>query len=125
MGVTYNTQTNPTTGSAYSAPSAGQFRVPDYRGIFLRGTATFSDGIGTNTTLGGYQGDAVQSHAHPSTGGFKRTGPNLTIVGAVGSDLAVVGSTSGGNIQDMRNGDGRMATETRVRNRGVNYIIKI
>lgn len=36
LGTAYNTQVNPTTGSAWAAPSAGQFRVPDMRGLFLR-----------------------------------------------------------------------------------------
>lgn len=53
IGATYNTQVNPTTGSAWAAPTAGQFRVPDYRGVFLRGTGTASGG--DSTALGGHQ----------------------------------------------------------------------
>ena len=44
LGSTYNTQVNPTTGAAWAAPSAGQFRVPDMRGLFLRGEGTASGG---------------------------------------------------------------------------------
>lgn len=36
----YDRQIDPTTGSAYAQPSAGTFRVPDYRGLFLRGVGT-------------------------------------------------------------------------------------
>lgn len=53
LGSTYNTQTDPTTGSAWASPGAGNFRVPDYRGMFLRGVGTAS-GLDA-TTLGAYQ----------------------------------------------------------------------
>jgi len=53
LGSTYNTQVNPTTGAAYAAPSAGQFRVPDMRGLFLRGEGTASGGDAVS--VGGHQ----------------------------------------------------------------------
>ena len=53
LGSTYNTQINPTTGSAWAAPSAGQFRVPDMRGLFLRGEGTASGGDAVS--VGGHQ----------------------------------------------------------------------
>ena len=53
ISSTYNTQINPTTGLAYAAPAAGQFRLPDYRGVFLRGVGT--PGGLDSVSLGGYQ----------------------------------------------------------------------
>lgn len=40
LGTTYNTQTNPTTGSLWSSPGSDEFRIPDSRGIFLRHAGT-------------------------------------------------------------------------------------
>lgn len=53
IGTTWNTQTNPTSGSAYSAPAAGKFRLPDFRGSFLRGAG--SPHAGDTCTVGGHQ----------------------------------------------------------------------
>jgi len=53
ISTTYNIQINPTTNTNWPAPSAGKFRVPDYRGSFLRGIGTASGG--DTTTLGGWQ----------------------------------------------------------------------
>ena len=49
----YDAQVNPTSGSSYAAPASGNFRLPDYRGLFLRGTGTASGGDAT--TVGGHQ----------------------------------------------------------------------
>lgn len=67
IGSTYNTSRNQATGSNWAAPGAGNFRLPDYRGSFLRGVGT-STGYGT-TTLGGFQDDAtaVNNLTHPHT----------------------------------------------------------
>lgn len=61
LSTTYNTQINPTTGSAWAAPAGGNFRVPDYRGIFLRGVGTASgkDAV----TLGGHQTEKTKTPA--------------------------------------------------------------
>lgn len=40
IGDDYAEQIDPTTGLAWAAPTEGNFRVPDYRGLFLRGTGT-------------------------------------------------------------------------------------
>jgi microcystin-dependent protein len=53
IGTTYDTQTNETTGSAFAAPAGTDFRVPDYRGLFLRGVGSPS-GL-DSVTLGGRQ----------------------------------------------------------------------
>jgi hypothetical protein len=59
IGTTWNTCTNPLTGSAYAAPSAGQFRIPDLRSAFLRGAGGGANAAGVTTSLGGYQADAT------------------------------------------------------------------
>lgn len=53
IGTSHNTQVNPTTGAAWVAPAAGNFRLPDYRGSFLRGVG--SPYAGDAVTLGGWQ----------------------------------------------------------------------
>jgi len=53
ISTTYDTQMNPTTNGAYSAPLAGNFRVPDYRASVLRGVGT--PYVGSAVTLGGWQ----------------------------------------------------------------------
>ena len=72
----YDTQVNPTTGSSYVAPALGNFRLPDYRGLFLRGAGTAIGGDATS--IGGHQvgktarnglsassGDNGINHSHP------------------------------------------------------------
>lgn len=133
--TTYNTQTNPLTGSAWTAPGAGNFRVPDYRGSFLRGVGTFTDGVGTDTSLGGYQADQTQGHRHAfgfnsgTTVGSVRSVYN-TAGNGIGTFANGVGTLQGDvaiwdSVSDGTNGTPRTGKETRVRNKGVNYIIKI
>ena len=49
---------NALTGAAYTAPGAGQFRVPDLRGAFVRG-AGGPNAAGITTTLGLFQPDTT------------------------------------------------------------------
>lgn len=58
ISSTWNTSANPLTGSAYSAPTAGSFRIPDLRGAFLRG-AGGPNAAGVTTTLGAFQADTT------------------------------------------------------------------
>jgi hypothetical protein len=84
LGSTYNTQTNPTTNAAWATPSAGQFRVPDYRGIFLR-----SSGQALNQTavsVGGHQGQATAKNGLSNSS----------------SGVSVSGSTSMGSASSWR-----------------------
>jgi len=61
----YDTQIDPTTGNAYLAPAAGNFRVPDYRGSFLRGVGTATGGDAT--TIGGHQGQKTAKNGLSSS----------------------------------------------------------
>lgn len=62
IGNIYDTQRNQSTGANYSAPGSGKFRVPDYRGVYLRGVGTAKDSGGvsyTGITLGQTLDDAT------------------------------------------------------------------
>jgi microcystin-dependent protein len=65
IGDDYATQIDPTTGSAYAAPDEGFFRLPDYRGLFLRGAGTPS-GLDT-VTRGALQGDKTKKNGLNAT----------------------------------------------------------
>ena len=135
LGDTYATQTNPLTGSAWAAPGASNFRLPDYRGSFLRGVGAFTDGVGTDTTLGGYQGDQAQGHRHHF--GFQSGSSLSTVLSVYNTAGNGIGTLANGvsglqgdvaiwnPISDGPNGTPRTGKETRVRNKGVRYIIKV
>jgi microcystin-dependent protein len=99
IGDDYATQINPTTGLAWAAPSAGNFRVPDYTGLFLRGVGT-PNGLDA-VTRGAQQADKTKKNsltATASTSGIT----SLTLTGTaagqtLGTPTPVVVSTSGGN----------------------------
>lgn len=80
LGSTWNTQRNKSTGSNYSSPGGGLFRVPDLRGAFLKGTgtpaapysatalaATQDDKTATNNLGGTF---ASSTHTHGLTNGY-------------------------------------------------------
>lgn len=84
LGSSYNTQLNPTTGSNWAAPSAGQFRVPDMRGMFLRGEGTPS-GLDA-VSVGGSQVDKTKKN------GF--TASSAAIGGSDGTHAHTASSSS-------------------------------
>lgn len=61
----YDTQIDPTTGNAYASPSAGNFRLPDYRGLFLRGVGTAIGGDAS--VLGQHQGQKTAKNGLSAT----------------------------------------------------------
>jgi hypothetical protein len=150
LGSIYNTQTNPTTNAAWATPTGGTFRVPDYRGIFLRSSGSPSGQ--SVVTVGGHQSDALQAHQHSGTTGAMNsnsshshrisnagnTGSNYLSRGGNGIAVYVQqneiestntdhthGITTSSTVVDSSNGTPRTSTETRPTNKGVLYIIKV
>ncbi len=145
LGSTWDTCRNQSTGSNYSAPSAGTFRLPDLRGSFVRGAGT-SSGYGT-TTLAAFQDDATAKnglaastasdggHNHKldiGTGAFagNQYRINSTAVSSPSSSSTSYPS-SGDNPTTAADGQHNHTitvtgdSETRPANVGVNYIIKV
>jgi microcystin-dependent protein len=121
IGTTWNLCTNPLTGGVNGAPAGGNFRLPDLRGTFLRGVGDFADNT-KDTTLGGFQADQFQIHAHDI----------VTNGGSGGSAKWVASLTNGGAPNPTpQNGfvsssnTGSYGTETRPQNVGINYLIKL
>ena len=101
------------------------FNLPDMRGQFLRGLDTSGtvDPDGAGRVVGDSQADAMQGHKHQSFGTMGGSIPTGT--------LGPGQSGSNGNystylpVNDGVNGTPRTASETRVKNCAVNYIIKL
>lgn len=108
LGTTYNTGGEP----------AGYFRLPDYRGEFLRGW-DHGRGVDVDRQLGSHQLDAFKSHNHSapmwaSTAFDTTGGPNF-----VGADVG--GSSTGLANSNLTPTGG---SETRPRNLAVMWCIK-
>lgn len=89
----YDRQTNPTTGSAWAAAGAGNFRVPDYRGIFLRGVGTAS-ALDT-TILGAQQAQKTAKNNLQLTGNISSTAAGLSgSVSASNNTLVATGGSA-------------------------------
>lgn len=140
-GASYLTATYPNlfavTSYTYGG-SGGNFNVPDYRGMFLRGTGTHgtlakaAGGNFSGPSLGGSQLDQGQGHYHNyiidgGTGTAVVTGNALGIY----SQPSGTGISAGGSISiqspitDGTNGTPRTGNETRPASWGVSYIIKV
>lgn len=119
IGTNWNTCVNPLTGSAYSTPSSGYFRIPDLRGTFLRGVGDFADNT-KDTTLAGFQGDQYQAHEHSFV---LERGNNLTTYPTRPFGTNDVNSATG--TKWTESSDGNAGSETRPQNVGVNYLIKL
>jgi phage-related tail fiber protein len=119
IGDTFNTQTNPTTNTAYSAPGAGNFRIPDLRGVFVRGVGTAS-GLSA-VSRGGFQDDFNKAHTHRQE---VLTADNGDPVANEVFTRADVRKGAFG-VLGFWESTGSGSTETRPRNVGLNYIIKV
>lgn len=111
-----------------------QFRLPDFRGEFLRG---FDDGRGINPgrAFGSLELGAVEDHNHylptttgapGATWGIQDTSFEQTFVNPypLGSDTSTTYPNPLYGQGELRGSLGNYAAETRPRNRAVNYWIK-
>lgn len=97
ISTTYNTQVDPTTGGNWGDPGVSYFRIPDYRGLFLKSVGTAS-GVDT-ITLGGYQTqqtkvnnlsiNGIGNHGHSTDTGI-RFGGNGAASGSVYGSLGPI-----------------------------------
>jgi hypothetical protein len=115
-------------GSAFNKgdEGAGNFRLPETRGEFLRGW-DHGRGADAGRTLGSYQLDQMQGHFHsPPVNSLHFFGSPPGIGNALSSaGTGVVGFLStGGAITDGVNGVPRTGSETRSRNFSVIWCIK-
>jgi len=105
---------------------AGNFRLPETRGEFLRGW-DHGRGVDAGRTVGGYQLDQMQGHFHSPQGTslhFFGKPPGIGS-GLLAEGAGVAGFTStGAPVTDGANGIPRTGTETRSRNLSVIWCIK-
>lgn len=133
IGFLYNLKGDPTDSSE------DLFRVPDYRGYFLRGDSgdsgndpdaderKFANGdkvtAGKDKT-GSIQADAIQTHQHQ----YSQAQGNVTV--ATGSNTVAISpnttvlTTKPTDSKTTTPGDIRISSETRAKNFYVNYLIK-
>ena len=142
IGFLYSLEGEPTTVTD-SLPADQKFRIPDYRGYFLRGAAgnskndpdvdkrklanskeTFKDNI---NKIGSFQDDALQTHEHQysktsETDSAFESGAGSASLATESPDLTSV-PTDAINANPS-NGGIRISSETRSKNVYVNYLIK-
>lgn len=107
--------------------AARTFRIPDYRGLFLRGadagagldpdadTRVGPDGSGTLNTVGSLQCDAMQTHTHRY---------DITQPAAISNQGVAAGTSTSSTSTSAPENPARTTTETRPKNIAVNYIIR-
>jgi microcystin-dependent protein len=128
-------------------PDRSQFRVPDYRGLFLRGAAQGSQGrdpdagsrslhsdekVEIGGVVGSLQGDQFASHSHnPKDRGHKHSMPTRSARQGTHGNPPVASDNGGGLAQsgtEMGNADiqdeSRGGSETRPRNAYVLWVIR-
>ncbi|WP_095204996.1 phage tail protein [Mesorhizobium carmichaelinearum] len=119
-----------TLGAIYRERSSGahlEFRIPDYRGLFLRG---FDAGAGIDphagqrldptgnhvaNTVGSLQCDAMQDHTHSY---------DVTEPAAISQQGSAAGTSLSSKPTSSPSAPARMSAETRPKNIAVNYIIR-
>jgi microcystin-dependent protein len=108
-------------GTIYGAADGGTFKVPDFRGVFLRG---LDGGRGldpdSSRAVGSYQADAFQGHEHTYTNWFDQNCYDGGSSSPVHSNTANTGSI----VEKSGYGAPRYTTETRPKNYAIKWIIK-
>lgn len=101
-------------GDTYGSPTVGtKFKLPDYRGYFLRGIGTNEDGTAGETLVGNKQEDMLESHSHIFA-------ENPGVPGSyVVARITAITTNNGGAASTGATG----GVETRPKNIGVLYII--
>ena len=114
-------------GYLYGKTGVSSFNLPDYRGLFLRGVDAGSGmdpdsskrlaptGNGTNSGIGSFQCDALQTHTHT----YKSV-----LLSAPSQSGNAAGQTTSEVSTSAPDTPARITTETRPKNIAVNYIIK-
>ncbi len=117
-------------GELYGTQSSGvdlEFRIPDYRGLFLRGADAGAGmdpdaaqrlnptGNHTANVVGSLQCDAIQDHTHQY---------DVTQPAGISQSGSAAGTTVTSKATSSPDKPARTTTETRPKNVAVNYIIK-
>ncbi len=114
-------------GYLYGNKNDDLFRLPDYRGLFLRGVDAGSGmdpdasnriaplGDGKNSGIGSLQCDAMQEHAHT----YKSV-----VLAAPSQQGNAAGQKSSDELTSIPQNPARVTSETRCKNISVNYIIR-
>lgn len=127
-------------GTLYGHEGEGTFKIPDARGLFLRGVdsgsgmdpdageRTAANGTGRSNGVGSVQCDAVQDHVHSY-----QAAPEPTVLGETGDSATSPGLATAtgrpakpGTVSETKP-DGspiRTSRETRPRNIAVHYLIR-
>jgi microcystin-dependent protein len=104
------------------------FKLPDYRGMFLRGIgntpASSVDPEWATRYVGDYQPDSIQGHKHTVAGGGSISGWPMGYVAGGMSSRNTEAQTSSSPITDGINGTPNTSAETRPKNMSVIYAIK-
>lgn len=126
-------------GYLYGKGDEGKFIIPDYRGLFLRGTNGASGmdpdvssrvspkrGQGTKDGVGSLQYDALQTHKHQYNKVPQKQGQQTVLASGQGQPEFVSIDLTEEPISEMppQENTVRTGVETRPKNVSVNYIIK-
>lgn len=100
-----------------------QFRLPDYRGEFLRGW-DHGRGADVGRTLGSFQSGSVGQHDHALAPG--NAAVTLQVARTNGTDVSFMGQSDGGSSTDdiVFTQQNTSAPETRPRNVSIMYCVK-